>query len=182
MTPEQARRAREIGLFALALVLVAIAGYGAGRFSAPVEVETREVWHVEWREKKVETVKKRTARAVDTRTTTTPVLIATPDGGVILATTTLTETRRRDETDLRSSSATDTISLTEGETSRKVTQLPGWRVGLQAGASLRDPLLPLAGPLVLGVAVERRIVGGVSLGAWANTVGAAGASVSLELP
>ena len=48
------------------------------------------------------------------------------------------------------------------------------------GASLREPLVPIAGPLVLGASVERRIVGGLSAGAWLNTVGAAGASVSLE--
>ena len=48
------------------------------------------------------------------------------------------------------------------------------------GASLREPLLPVAGPLVLGASLERRIVGGLSAGAWLNTVGAAGASLSVE--
>ena len=58
--------------------------------------------------------------------------------------------------------------------------LPRWRVAVLAGASIREPLLPLAGPLVLGVEVDYRVVGPVWVGAWLNTFGAAGVSVGGE--
>jgi hypothetical protein len=180
LTDEQKQRARELGLFALALVLVAAAGYSAGRFSAPAEVEERVEYRTEWRTKTVEVVRWKTARAVDTRTTSTPVLLPAPDGGVVLAAATVTETRERETAAGSSDTRSSTRSLAQQVGERKVTQLPDWRLGVQIGASLRDPLLPIAGPLVLGVSVERRILGGVSAGVWGNTLGAAGVSVSGE--
>lgn len=171
---------RRIVATALAAVLIAVVGFSAGRYSAPLEVEERVEYRTEWKEKRVEVVKWRTARAVDTRTTTTPVLLPVPDGGVVLATATTTETRERETATARLDTAIDLSGNTTGSTSRKVTQQADWRLGVQVGASLRDPLLPIAGPLVLGASVERRIAGGISAGAWLNTSGAAGASISLE--
>lgn len=180
MTDDQKRRAREVALFALSAVLIAAAGFSAGRFSAPAEVEERVEYRTEWKEKRVEVVRWRTARAVDTRTTTTPVLLTVPDGGVVLATATTTETRERETATARLETAIDSSGNTTGGTSRKVTQQVDWRLGVQVGASVRDPLLPIAGPLVLGASLERRLAGGISAGAWLNTSGAAGASLSLE--
>lgn len=57
---------------------------------------------------------------------------------------------------------------------------PDWRVSAQVGASLQAPAVPIAGLLVIGAQVERRIAGGVSAGVWGNTAGAAGVSVSVE--
>lgn len=57
---------------------------------------------------------------------------------------------------------------------------PQWRVSVLAGGTLRDPLLPIAGPLVPGLGAERRIAGPVWLGAWALSAGAAGLSLSVE--
>jgi len=82
--------------------------------------------------------------------------------------------------------ATRTMALEQtAERTREATRTvtsgrPDWRLGLQIGASLRPPALPLAGPLVLGVAVDRRVYEGVLLGAWANTSGAGGMSVGVE--
>ncbi len=177
MTPQ---RVRELAIFIVAAVLIAVAGFSAGRFSAPVEVEERVEYRTEWREKRVEVVKWKSARAVDTKTTTTPMLLSVPDGGVVLATATTTETREREASAGGTETHTDATRSSSGETSRKVTQQPDWRLGVQVGASLRDPLLPIAGPLVLGASLERRLFGGVSAGAWLNTSGAAGASLSLE--
>lgn len=177
MTPQ---RVRELALFSVAAVLIAVAGFSAGRFSAPREVEERVEYRTEWREKRVEVVKWRTARAVDTKTVTTPVLLPVPDGGVLLAIATTTETRERETTGGGTATTTDSSGASAGSTARKVTQQPDWRLGVQVGASLRDPLLPIAGPLVLGASLERRLVGGVSAGAWLTTAGAAGASLSLE--
>jgi hypothetical protein len=57
---------------------------------------------------------------------------------------------------------------------------PSWRVAVLAGASLRAPLLPLAGPLVLGAEVDYRLAGPLSAGLWASTSGAAGLSLAVE--
>jgi hypothetical protein len=180
MTLDQLHRARDIGAFALSAVLIAAAGWSAGRYSAPAEVETRTEYRSEVRTKTVEVVKWRTARAVDTRTTTTPVLLPAPDGGVVLATRTETTTAERDTASGGTETRTEVSSSSSGETSQRVTQQAAWRVGAQVGASLHAPALPITGSLVLGASLERRIVGGVSAGVWANTVGAAGASLSLE--
>jgi hypothetical protein len=42
------------------------------------------------------------------------------------------------------------------------------------------PLLQFAGPLVLGVHADRRIVGGLWAGLWIQTGGSFGASLSFE--
>lgn len=167
---------RRVAFTAASCVLVAIAAFSAGRFSAPVEIDERVEYRTEWRTREV--TRWRTARAVDTKTTSTPVLLPVPDGGVVLATATTTETREREHAD--GTATTDTSGNTAGSSTRTVTLRPDWRVGVQAGASLVAPAVPLTGPLVIGVSVERRIVGGVSAGLWANTVGAAGASLSVE--
>lgn len=164
----------------VALVVVGLAAFFAGRFSAPREVEERVEYRTEYRTKTVEVVRWKTAKAVDTRTTSTPVLLPTLDGGVVLAAATVTETRERERHEGGQETSTNTDGSSRAEEQRKVTQQPDWRLGAQVGASLRDPLLPLAGPLVVGVSAERRIVGGVSAGLWANTVGAAGVGVSVE--
>lgn len=168
--------------FALSLVLVALAGFSAGRFSAPAQVEERVEYRTEWRTRTVEVVKWKTARAVDTRTTTTPVLLPAPDGGVVLATTTTTETRERVTAAGSSDATTSSAGDSRGEATSKTTTQPQWRVGATVGASFtgEQPALPLAGPLVIGVQVERRIVGGVNAGVWVNSVGAGGVSVSLD--
>jgi hypothetical protein len=53
-------------------------------------------------------------------------------------------------------------------------------VTLQVGASLPKPWLQLYGPLVIGAEVDYRLVGGLSVGVWINTFGAAGAALKLE--
>lgn len=164
----------------VALAVVGLAAFSAGRFSAPREIEERVEYRTEWKTKTVEVVRWKTAKSVDTRTTSTPVLLPTLDGGVVLAAATVTETRERERHEGGQETSTDTAGSSRGEESRKVTQQPDWRLGAQVGASLRDPLLPLAGPLVLGVSAERRVIGGVSAGVWVNTVGAAGVGISAE--
>lgn len=57
---------------------------------------------------------------------------------------------------------------------------PEWRLNLLAGASLQTPTLPLAGPLVVGVEVSRRVLGPVWVGVWGLTAGTAGVSVGVE--
>lgn len=157
------------------LVLLGLA-FSAGRFSAPAKVDVREVEKIVWKDRIVEKVVTKKAKAVDRVVYVDRVVM--PDGEIREKTST------RTITDARELVNTDKTAETEGKAdSSKATVTstrPDWRVGVLVGASLREPLLPLAGPLVIGASVERRIIGGVSAGAWVNTAGAAGAAVSVE--
>lgn len=162
------------GITAL-LVLLALA-FSAGRFSAPERVDVREVEKVLWKDRIVEKVVTKKAKAVDRVVYVDRVVM--PNGEIREKTST------RTITDARELVNTDKASESEGKADSSkatvTTDRPDWRVGVLVGASIRDPLLPLAGPLVIGASVERRIIGGVSAGAWVNTGGSAGAAVSVE--
>lgn len=153
------------------LVLLALS-FSAGRYTAPEKV--REVEKLVWKDRVDEKASKKKTKAVDRIVYVDRVV--TPEGEVREKKTIRTLTDARETNDV----AKTTESTGSAEKSTTTTLRPDWRIGVLAGASLREPLLPIAGPLVLGVSVERRITGGVSAGAWANTVGAAGASVSVE--
>ncbi len=172
MTPE----ARQRVVTAVALVGTAAAAFSAGRFSAPVKVDVREVEKVVWKDRIVEKVVTRRAKAEERVVYVDRVV--SPEGEVRERRLTTTKADTRELVDL--GRASESSGKTEATSSSTTTLRPDWRVGVLVGASLREPLVPLAGPLVLGASLERRIVGGVSAGAWVNTVGAAGASVSLE--
>lgn len=159
---------RERVAVAVAVVVVGAAGFAAGRFSAPLRVDVREVDRVVYRDRIV-TVKGKTETKIVFRDR-----IVTPDGTVTERSVERSTSREDSKRDL------ERTGETERRTETVTTARPGWRVGVLAGASLQPPAVPLAGPLVLGVQVERRITGGLSAGAWANTSGAAGAIVSLE--
>lgn len=172
MTPETRQRV----VMAVALVGTAAAAFSAGRYAAPVKVETREVVKTEWKDRVVEKVITKRAKAVD-RVVYVDRVVA-PDGTLTEKRTTHTLSDERELAD--AAKTTESTGKAEVSSSSTTTLRPDWRVGVLAGASLKEPLVPIAGPLVLGASVERRIVGGLSAGAWVNTVGAAGASLSLE--
>jgi hypothetical protein len=155
-------------LAVLALVLALAGAFVAGRFSAPLKVDVQEIDRIVYRDRIV-TVKGKTETKIVYRDR-----VVTPDGTV----------KERSVEKTASREDLERTSNRNGETERRVetatTSRPEWRVGVLAGASLQPPAVPLAGPLVIGVQVERRITGGLSAGAWANTSGAAGALVSLE--
>lgn len=158
-----------------ALALLA-AAFSAGRFTAPLKVETKEVEKVVYQDRiieKVVTVKAKAETKVVYRDR-----VITKDGTVteheVEHTATKEDTKEKTETVATRDAKTETVKES------KSTLRPDWRVSAQVGASLNAPLVPIAGPLVVGVQVERRIIGGVSLGIWGNTYGAAGASASLE--
>lgn len=160
---------------ALGAVLALVGAFSVGRFTAPREVETR----VEWRDLSTqELTKGMNFTRVVTRVVRRDVVTTITDAG-----TTITDRsieREGDDTAARETETAKRTDSSEGVQVRTVTVQPAWRVALQAGASLREPAIPLTGPLVLGVQVEHRIAGGVSAGVWANTVGAAGVSLSAE--
>lgn len=177
--PEQRTQSERAGL-ALVGVLLLVLGFSAGRFSAPAQVEVREVERVVFRELLTEDLTKGFTFAKVVTKTVWRNVETRPDGTTVDRSiehegaredSTATETSRRTE-DRAEQKDSERVSVT--------TSLPSWRIGAQVGASMRQPALVITGPLVVGVSVERRIVGGVSAGLWANTVGAGGASLSVE--
>ncbi len=157
-----------------------VGAFSAGRFSAPLKVETRDVERVVYKDKIVE---KLVTVEVKGKTETKIVYrdrVITKDG-------TVTE-REVEKTiakeDTKTTNDGERVATREGETvvtrEKTTTLQPDWRVGLLLGASINKPFVPIYGPVVLGLQVERRILGGLSLGVWVNTVGAAGSVVSLE--
>lgn len=160
----------------VALVVLLALAFSAGRYTAPVKTDVREVERVVWKDRVVEKVVTRKAKAEERIVYVDRVVSPTGEVREKRTTHTLADTREL----VDSGKTTESAGSTEKSASSTSTLRPDWRVGVLAGASMREPLLPLAGPLVLGASVERRILGGLSAGAWVNTVGAAGASVSLE--
>ena len=152
-----------------------VAAFSAGRFTAPVKVETR----VEWKDLSTQEL----TRGMNFTRTLTRVVKRDVVTTITDAGTTITDRTIEHEGD--ASAATEDVTAkrvdsSQGSQVQTTTVRPDWRVGALVGASLKEPALPLSGNLVLGVQVERRIIGGVSVGAWANTVGAAGGVVSVE--
>ncbi len=187
---KQSRQRWAIGAGVVLLALVA--SFSAGRFSAPLKVETRDVERVVFKDKMV-TVEKVVERVVTVEKEAKVETRIVWRDRVITKEGTVTEhivekTGRADETekttaaDKTADKHVEQVQALESthETVKTVTLRPSWRVSLGVGASLKAPLLPIAGPLVLTTGAEYRIVGGVSAGLWLNTVGAAGALVSLE--
>ena len=150
----------------LALVLVGALSFSAGRFSGPVEVETRTevVTATKWASS--DHSRRNVVRTVYVERTPT-------DAGVV---------ERISTREVESTESERTASGSSSASSSTVTReakLPDWRVGLLVGGTWKEPALRLGDtPLVIGASVERRIVGGVSVGVWGTTQGAVGASVS----
>lgn len=159
-----------------AWLLTLAAAFSAGRFSAPLEVQTvdKVVWKEREQSNTAETTKKAKAKAKKVVTDT----VKKPDGTVVI--------KRVETVDEKSG----VEKMAEGVVVRDVagdslkqtttTLRPDWRVTLQVGASWQTPALNFAGPVVVGAQVDRRIYGGLTGGLWFNTFGAAGAGLSME--
>lgn len=181
MTPEQRTHLQRAGI-AVAAVLLLVVGFSAGRFSAPLQVQEREVEKLVYRDLTVEDLTRgmtftRQVEVTRWRNVTT----TTTDAGTVVVDRTIEREGAQE-----SSSSTEARRTTEEragtqerERERTTTLQPDWRIGVQVGAALK-PAMVITGPLVIGASVERRILGGVSAGLWANTVGAGGASISVE--
>ena len=91
---------------------------------------------------------------------------------------------RQAETKATAAAEHDAHQATQETRTVTVTaERPRWAVTALAGASLGSPprLIPgLPAPLVVGAAVERRILGPLSAGLWATSAGAGGVSVRVE--
>lgn len=149
---------------ALGVLAVVVGAFFAGRFSGPAKVVEIE----KLVEKRIEVAGK---TVTETKVIYRDKVIKT-DGTII----------ERSEERIGSLTEEHSKTVTDKAVERAVTteNRPGWRFGVLVGAQGPAPWLTVAGPLVLGVHAERRIVGGLSLGLWATTGGAGGGSVSLE--
>ncbi len=167
-------------LVALGVVLALVGAFVGGRFSAPLKVQTRDVEHVVYKDKIVEKIVTVEVKAKAETKVVYRDRIVTKDGTVteheVEKTATKEDTTASENVDVTSTHVGETVVTHETTT----TLRPDWRVSLLAGGSIQKPLITLTGPLVLGLEVDRRIVGGLSAGVWLNTYGAAGLAVSFE--
>jgi hypothetical protein len=167
-------------LVALASVLLLVGAFSAGRFSAPLKVETRDVEKVVYQDRVVEKVVTVETKAKAETKVVYRDRVVTKDGTVTERVVERTDTKEDTKADTMAAADTSHTIVTEKENTAKTTLRPDWRVGVLFGASLAKPLVPISGPLVVGVQAEHRITGGLSAGLWANSVGAAGLVVSVE--
>jgi hypothetical protein len=178
MTPRQ-------WVIAVALVWVAlIGGFSAGRFSTPEQMFTSTVDHVTYKDRVVEKV----VHDVVVRETAaiTKVLyrdvVTKPDGTVVDRS--IESTKAETKADTKAVTTVDRVEVREVEklvtVEKTVTLRPDWRVSAGVGASLVAPAVSIYGPLVIQAQVDRRLVGGLSVGLWVSSVGAAGVSIGLE--
>ncbi len=157
-----------------------LCAFSAGRFSAPVHVETRETERVVYKDKVVEKIVTVEVKSKAEDRIVYRDIVTHSDGTVtdhsVEHVSVKEDTKKTDQekkVDLKSGSS-------EKVTEKIVTLRPDWRVSVQAGASIQEPKLKIYGPLVLGAEVDRRIVGGFSVGVWGSTSGAGGLALGLE--
>lgn len=169
----------------LAVVAVVAFALGVGLAAAllprpPARVEEREVEKIVWRDKVVEVERVVTVREKAADVVRYVDRVVTKDGEVrerVVEKTVTVEKAAEAKVELREK-VVEVDKVREVE--RKVTLRPDWSVAVLAGAQLERPLLPIVGPLVLGVEVRRRIVGPIGVGVWASIGGAAGGLVAVE--
>lgn len=182
LTLEQRTQLERAGL-ALVGVLLLVVGYAAGRYSAPLQVETREVEKLVYRDLTVEDLTKGMtfARQVELtrwRNVVTTITV-TPDAGTV---TVIADNTIEREGSQESTSSTETSRRTEEHAGERTTEKtvittlrPSWSLGVLVGATWLEPALPIAGPLVLGATADVRLgQTPFSLGAWGTTQGAFG--------
>lgn len=159
-------------MYALLAVGLGVACFAAGRGTAPLQVSER----VEYRSLAVEDITRGYTFATQ-RVVYRNIVTTITDAG-----TTITD--KSIEREAARTESTENVSRTESteKKSEHVTTLrPAWSIGLQVGASLVKPALPLTGPLVIGASVDFRIAQSPFLiGVWANTVGTGGAELRTE--
>lgn len=185
---------------ALIALLLLLLGYGTGRYLAPSKVVIQD--HVVTVEKEVVVTQVQTqikvVKVVDTssdrkvhRTTTETTK---PDGTKVETTTedidaakTSHEADDTNKSQQANSTSTTDKKIDSTHTEVKITERPGWHMGVDLGLNLshmigNDPNVGIPGlrGAVVGVHAEHRVIGPLFLGLFGNSMGAAGLSVSAE--
>jgi hypothetical protein len=171
---------KRYAVIAVVAVLALAGAFSAGRFSAPLKTETVEVEKVVYKNREIE---KKVFVQVAAKTETKIVYrdkVTKKDGTVEEHEVEKTDTKEDTKTNTVADKAIESIVYRDREVTKTVTLRPDWRFGVLVGVQYPPPLLPIAGPLVLGVHADRRIVGGLWAGLWIQTGGSFGASVSFE--
>lgn len=189
-------------------VLLTAGGYAAGRWAQPAKVVVTEKLHVETVEKQVVVVQKETQvqvvrvtdtirdQSTDTHTEKRPDGTVVTDTHVRTAAETKTDTDTNKDTKLATAKTLDlhqttdqsktTVTLTHDNPTWAFSLMPGFDVAGALGHGSPYSLFPnsLDGvPLqhfVLGVGVDRRLLGPLYTGVWANSAGMAGITLRLQ--
>ncbi len=154
------------------VIALVVAAFFAGKFTTPVEIQEVHTTEVKWKEKITKTDH---TTKVKTKIVYVDRVIS-PDGTVKEK----SETREVDTSVADSSLHIDRSGLLLDSAKKTTTSQSKWRVGVLVGASLTAPAIPITGPLVLGAHGEMRVFGGLWVGGWGITSGAAGLSASGE--
>lgn len=162
-----------------AWITTCVVAFAFGRHSLEPEVRVETVIE----EKIVEVVKTVVAEQKERVKYVHREIYITPDGGTKIVEDSKTETKS--ETTVVSEANTTNVRE-EARVSNSESSGGDWRVGVTLGANLGrlrtlGPLAPWSGGgLVYGLSAERRILGPVWAGVWAQDVGAAGLSLGVE--
>ncbi len=175
-------------ILAGAVVLALSGSFAAGRYTR--SVQTRDVVRVEtqWKDREVVKVVHDVQTvhdvATQTRTVTVTKWAKAPDGSPVVTQEThaekdqQAETKRQDHTQGTQERQSEAHQATV-ET-HTVTAPPNWAITGLVGAQLGGNTVLVPAPMVVGIVVERRILGPISIGAWGTTARAAGLSLRLD--
>jgi hypothetical protein len=177
-------------ILAGAVLLALCASFATGRYTRTVAtrdvVRTETQWKDRVVEKVVHDVQVQHDVATQTRTVTVTRWAKAPDGTPVVTQESHQERAQQAETKSQAQTTRATERTAEGHATTVETHTtearPNWSatalVGVQDGGRRLVDALP--SPLVLGVAVERHILGPVSVGLWATSGMAGGVAVRLD--
>lgn len=143
--------------------------FWAGRYTAPVKIETKIVDRIV----KVQETKKDEEKKAHVVTNKHKVVTKKPDGTVVI----VTDTNKDNQSDTVKHEEAKVVIQRVVETHTVTTYLrPDWRVGLLGGVDISNPL---QNPF-FGGHVEHRFIGPLYIGAWGLSNKDVGVSLTLE--
>lgn len=197
---------KKLGLFVLVAVGLVGGGYAAGRYASPEKVVVTEKIKVVEKEVVVRVVE--TEKVLDAiknvsqqkNIKTVKVTEKKPDGTVTVreekSDTSKTDSQTKVKEEEKTKAAETIIKevIVEKEVTKTIERSrPNWSLALQPGFDVAGALgygspyslLPVSDNFllrhaILGVSVERRLLGPLSTGLWANSSGAGGITIRLE--
>ena len=174
-----------IALIVAVGILSIIGGIAIGKYLAPPKTITvdREVEVVKYVTVTKEVIKYVKVKDTSTTTTTDTTTTTTPNGGTTTTTHQTTTTTQNESENTN----TSRDSIAQSEQTKVVEKIvektvrADWRVTAKVGFDIKSlSLTNVAGALVYGGEVQKRIVGPISIGAWGLSSGQGGLSLSLE--
>jgi hypothetical protein len=197
-------RTRNIVIGVVVAILLVLLGYAFGRYGVPAKVVVQEKLRVETVEKQVVVVQTKTEVQIVKVTDKTSALKTDihvekrPDGTVVIDThkSANIEQKASTETEVKkdhTASATtdihnvlDQTKITETDSNAgskwSLTIMPGFDIPGALGHETYSLIPSSIGVrhLVLGIAADRKLIGPLNTGVWANSSGAAGVSLRIQ--